>query len=499
MSGYDYLPHTDADRRQMLETLGLESLDDLFEPIPPALRSRGLAREDVPGPASEPEVLSILRDLADANTAARLVCFAGGGAYDEYVPASVAEIANRPEFKTSYTPYQPEVSQGVLQALFEYQSMVCRLFGMDVANASVYDGASAVVEAANMAVRITGKEAIAVSKGLNPRYRAVLKTVASGRGHRIVEIGLDSFRTIPDIERVESDEGIKAGLAGVIFQHPNYFGILERVDELVRSAHESGALAVAVVDPISCGLLKRPGDYGADIVVAEGQPLGNRLNFGGPYLGVLATREQYLRDLPGRIAGMTVDADGKRCFALALQGREQHIRREKAASNICTNQTLNAIAAAAYMAWLGPRGLRKVAEDCCRKAHYLATQLAAIPGFRLLTDASFFREFPISVPLGAQEFLRQMAGEGFLAGVPLDDAVEPYGNGSGDRKWLGYSNELGAKDGRGHRAGNRAAEARGAGEGGEEKLSNAVLIAVASRRTMRDVEAFIRAAQRVGK
>lgn len=463
MSEYGYVPHTDADRRHMLQTLGLESLDDLFEPIPQELRSQGLAPEEVPGPASEPEVLSALEELAEANSAARLVCFAGGGAYDEYIPAAVAELANRPEFKTSYTPYQPEVSQGVLQALFEYQSMVCRLFGMDVANASVYDGASAVVEAANMAVRITGKDAIAVSKGVNPRYRAVLKTFASGRRHRIVEIGLDSFRTVPDIEGVESDESVRGGLAAVVFQHPNYFGILEPVDELVRSAHESGALAVAVVDPISCGLLKRPGDYGADIAVAEGQPLGNRLNFGGPYLGVLATREQYLRDLPGRIAGMTVDADGKRCFALALQGREQHIRREKAASNICTNQTLNAIAAAVYMAWLGPKGLRKVAEDCCRKAHYLAAQLASTPGFRLLTEAPFFREFPISVPGGAESFLRAMAEEGFLAGVPLADPVDP--------------------DGR----------------SGVEKLSNAVLIAVASRRTMRDVDAFIRAAKRVGK
>jgi glycine dehydrogenase subunit 1 len=475
--GYGYVPHTDEDRSVILARLGVEKIEDLFSHIPPELRSDGLDPESIPGPMSEQEVAEMLEKLALKNEGSRLVCFAGGGAYDEYVPAAVAEIASRPEFKTAYTPYQPEVSQGVLQALFEYQSMVCRLTGMEVANASVYDGASAVVEAANMAIAITGRRTIAVSGALNPRYSGVLETFARGRGLDIryipvrdcaTEVGGASSRALPSTaasqqtqsSRSESSQ-LDEGVAAVIFQQPNYFGVLEDAPGLVEEAHSEGALAVAVCDPISLGLLKRPGDYGADIAVAEGQPLGNPLNFGGPYLGIMATKDEFLRFLPGRISGMTVDADGRTSFALALQGREQHIRREKASSNICTNQTLVAIAAAAYLAWVGPQGLRQLAENSVRKAHYLASRLAEIDGFALATKRPFFREFPLFVPDGdVAGFITSMAKNGILAGIPVaipgDDPEDP-------------------------------------------SKSKAVLIAVASRRRIEEVEAYIRAASRVGK
>ncbi len=440
----------------MLAALGYSSVEELFEVIPEQLRISGLDPNEIPGPLSEPEILRYMAGLAEKNDGARLVCFAGGGAYDEFVPAAVAELASRPEFKTSYTPYQPEVSQGVLQALFEYQSLICRLTGMEVANASVYDGGSALVEATNMAASITGRRRFIVSDGVNPRFRAVLRTFAQGTEHRIETASLDDGAT--DLQAVasrENSDGTEDSFAALIIQHPNYLGVLEDLDSAVSFAHQRGALAIVVTDPLANGVLKRPGDYDADIVVAEGQSLGNPLSFGGPYLGILASKEEFLRALPGRISGMTVDADGRQSFALALQGREQHIRRARASSNICTNQTLNAIAAAIQLCWLGPQGLARSARQATQLAHRLADGLTAIPGFELAVGKPFFREFPLRLPVPVSRFLDHMASEGFLGGIPLQ---------------YDYPG-----------------------------LENVVLIGVSSARTIEEVEKFTRAANGVGK
>jgi glycine dehydrogenase subunit 1 len=454
-----FVPHTPEDRAEMLAALGLSSIDELFDTIPESLRVGSLDSTRVPGPLSEIEIVQYMSELASRNEAARMICFAGGGVYDEYIPAAVSELASRPEFKTSYTPYQPEVSQGVLQALFEYQSLICRLTGMEVANASVYDGGSAVVEAANMAAAITGRQHFIVSKGVNPRFRYVLETFARGSGHSLHLAPLQEGMTDPTQlgeSLAERRDGSKSEeVAAVIIQHPNYLGVLEEVDLVVEAAHDLGALCVVVTDPIANGVLRRPGDYGVDIVVAEGQSLGNPMFYGGPYLGIVASKEQYLRHLPGRISGMTVDADGRQSFALALQGREQHIRREKASSNICTNQTLNAIAAAIHLCWLGPVGLSKTATRACVLAHELARGLSALDGFAIATERPFLREFPLQLPLGAPQFLDEMAKEGILAGIPLGDDYPEY--------------------------------------------ENTVLIGVSSARTIEEVEKFIRAANRVGK
>lgn len=440
----------------MLAALDLASIEDLFDVIPADLKIDRLDSSAVPGPLSEPEIVRYMSELAGRNDAAGLVCFAGGGAYDEYVPAAVSELASRPEFRTSYTPYQAEVSQGVLQALFEYQSLVCRLTGMEVANASVYDGGSAIVEAANMAAAVTGRNRFVVSRGVNPRFRRVLETFAAGSGHSLYSAPIEDCAM--NLAGPTSTAGFAEAaeeVAAVVLQHPNYLGVLEDVAASVRIAHDRGALAVVVTDPIANGLLKRPGEYGVDIVVAEGQPLGNPLFFGGPYLGIVASREEFLRHLPGRISGMTVDADGRRSFALALQGREQHIRRAKASSNICTNQTLNAIAACIQLCWLGPQGLAESARRACLLAHRLAEGLCALDGFELATGRTFFREFPLRVPCEVSRFLNAMAEEGILAGIPLEQDYP--------------------------------------------ELENAVLIGVSAGRTIDEVEGFIRAATGVGR
>ncbi len=451
-----FVPHTGQDLDRMLSALGLDSPEDLFGPIPEDLRIVGLDPEKVPGPASEPEILQYMQELAGRNTGASLVCFAGGGAYDDYVPAVVEDLANRAEFKTSYTPYQPEVSQGVLQALFEYQSLVCRLTGMEVANASVYDGGSALTEAVNMARAITGRHSIVVSRGVNPRFLDVMVTLTRGSGLEVRMAALDDLATAFPIELAGGKVWEGGGEpAALVVQQPNYFGVLEDLGSAVDTAHGLGALAVVVTDPLSNGILKRPGEYGADIVVAEGQSLGNPLSFGGPYLGIVATREEYLRHLPGRISGMTLDADGRVCFALALQGREQHIRRAKASSNICTNQTLNAIAAAVYLSWLGPSGLAAAAERCCRLAHLLAERMAEVPGFELGTGRPFFREFPLRLPMPASEFLRAMEQRSISGGLALESDYP--------------------------------------------EIENTILIAVSTARRIKDVEKYSRAVRGIGK
>jgi glycine dehydrogenase subunit 1 len=407
-----YAPHTDEDVGAMLEAIGLASLDDLFAQIPQAVRlDRPL---DLPEGVSEPEIMQDLADLAARNRSAdELVCFAGGGAYDHYVPAAVWALAGRSEFYTSYTPYQPELSQGVLQALFEYQSMVCELTALDVSNASLYDGSTALAEAVALA-RSPGRGRVLVSAGVDPRHVETLRTYGGGAGYE------------PELFELEDGVGgrpaVGEDVACVVVQHPNVYGNLEPVRALFGGAHDGGAATIQLFDPVSLGVLAPPGELGADIAVAEGQPLGQHLNFGGPYLGVIATRLDFVRRLPGRIVGETVDVDGRVGYVLTLQAREQHIRREKATSNICTNQTLMAIAAAVYLAWLGPEGIVELGRRCASKAAYAAGRLTRVPGVELrFPDATFFKEFALRLPRPAAEVRDALVDHGFLAGVPMPD------------------------------------------------------------------------------
>jgi glycine cleavage system P protein (glycine dehydrogenase) subunit 1 len=391
----------------MLAAIGVETLDQLFDQVPPSVRFRGGLQ--IPEGVSEMEMVADLRRLASLNHSADdLVCFAGAGAYDHYVPSVVWALAGRSEFYTSYTPYQPELSQGVLQVLFEYQSMICALTGLEVSNASLYDGPTALVEAVHMTFG-PGRRRVLVSDGLDPRYVEALKTFGRGAGYEP-----EPFTANPE---VGSD------VAAVVVQHPNVYGELEPAAERFAAAAAGGAKAIQVFDPLSLGVLAPPADLGADIAVAEGQGLGNHLNYGGPYLGVIAATLADVRKMPGRIVGETVDVDGNTGYVLTLQAREQHIRRDKANSNICTNQTLMAIAATVYLGWLGPGGLRELGVQCASKAAYAAERLCAIPGVGLLhPDAVFFKEFALKLPRDASGVRDAMVSHGYLAGVPLTQA-----------------------------------------------------------------------------
>ena len=407
----DFIPHTPEDDRAMLEAIGLGSLDDLFESVPEAVRLDRLL--DVPESLSEIELAGHVAELAGKSAGAGLVCFAGGGAYDHYVPAAVRALASRGEFATSYTPYQPELSQGVLQALYEFQTMVCELYGMEVANASLYDGANALVEAVNLAVRSTKREVAYVAETVHPHYVEVLRTYTSG-------LGLD-IRIVPrgDGGVIDWTGGAFGGAAAVVVQSPSYFGLLEDVRSAGEAAHAAGALLVAVADPTAMGLLEAPGALGADVAVGEGQALGNSLSFGGPYVGLFATKLALVRQVPGRIAGETVDADGRRAYVLTLQAREQHIRRAKATSNVCTNQTLMAIAATIYLSWLGPEGLRRLGELCVKRAALAAERLGALPGCRLAFEGPRFKELVLETPLDGRELAKRLARRGYLTGPAL--------------------------------------------------------------------------------
>jgi glycine cleavage system P protein (glycine dehydrogenase) subunit 1 len=402
-----FAPHTDAEIGEMLATIGVGTLDDLFDQIPEPVRSAGELR--IPAGVSEMELVADLRGLASANrNADDLVCFAGGGAYDHYVPSVVWALAGRSEFYTSYTPYQPELSQGVLQALFEYQSMICAITGLDVSNASLYDGPTALVEAVHMSIG-GPRGRVLVSEGLDPRYVEALRTFGKGAGY------------VP--EPFEGRPVVGADVAAVVVQHPNVYGELEPVAERFATAKAAGAMAVQVFDPLSLGVLMPPGELGADIAVAEGQGLGNHLNYGGPYLGVIATSLANVRRMPGRIVGETLDVDGNPGYVLTLQAREQHIRRDRATSNICTNQTLMAIAAAVYLGWLGREGLRQLGVQCASRAAYAAEQLCAIPGVTLMhPDVPYFKEFALRLPHAAAEVRDALLEHGYLAGVPLPAA-----------------------------------------------------------------------------
>ncbi len=415
----DYVPHTDDDIRRLLADLDLGALDELFAAVPAALRLAGGL--DLPGGLSEYEVADEMRRLADANSAGGLVCFAGTGAYDHDVPAVVRSIAGRPEFVTSYTPYQPEVAQGVLQALFEYQTLVSRLAGLPVANASLYDGATALVEAVNLAVGATGRSTVWVSQGVNPRWREVLWALTAGRGLDLVEVPLvDGVTAWPGPEASVAGSPRQAPPAAVVCASPNVLGCIDPLPAARAAADAGGALLVAVFDPVASGLLRTPGEHGADVAVAEGQPLGTPLSFGGPFLGMFAVSLDHVRRLPGRLVGRTRDIRGRTAYVTTLSAREQDIRRERASSNICTNQTLVAIAAMVQMAWLGTGGLRELALRCARGTRYLREALVPVPGVTAAAGAPVLREFGLRLALPVATVVDRMAEEGFLAGVPVE-------------------------------------------------------------------------------
>jgi glycine dehydrogenase subunit 1 len=410
-----YIANTPDDVRIMLGTIGLESLDDLFDMIPLEYRlRRPLA---IPEALSELELTSEVGALLAKNRGADLrPCFLGGGAYDHFIPAVVDNLASRGEFYTAYTPYQPEASQGTLQATFEYQTLIAQLTGMDASNASLYDGGSAVAEAVLMAMTVTRRLGrVVVAGSIHPEHRQILATTLANLEPELVEVPARDGQVGPaDLAAAITDD-----TAAVVIAYPNFFGQLEDVDQLVAAARARGALAIVSVDPISLGLLRRPGSYDADIVVAEGQCLGNPLGYGGPYLGILACRESMVRKMPGRVVGETVDRKGRRCFVLTLQTREQHIRREKATSNICTNQGLLALRASIYLAALGPGGLRQVAELSTRKAHFAAERLAEVPGLSMAFPGAIFKEFVVRSKKDPVAVLAEVGRLGYHGGIAL--------------------------------------------------------------------------------
>jgi glycine dehydrogenase subunit 1 len=409
-----YVTKDDSEIREMLRAIGAKSVDDLLEQVPAELRRTGAP--ELPAPMSEMEVVEHVKGLAASNAgAAGAIPFVGGGAYDHYVPAAVRHIVSRSEFLTAYTPYQPEVSQGTLQGAFEYQSMVSELTGMEVSNASLYDGASACAEAALMARAITGRPDVVVAGTVRPPYRRVLSTYLRYVGARVEVAPIADGRP----EAGAWEKLITPETAAVLVQSPNAFGIVEDVAPAVEAAHSAGALAVVVCDLLALSLLKPPGEYGADIAVGEGQPAGAALNFGGPYLGFMATKRSHIRKMPGRIVAETTDADGARGFVMTLQTREQHIRRERATSNICTNEGLLALAAAVHIGLMGPAGLRRAAEACVRNAWYAADRVGAVPGFKVRFPGPFFREFVLQTPVKPAELNARLAGEGFVGGHDL--------------------------------------------------------------------------------
>ncbi|HIA13985.1 MAG TPA: aminomethyl-transferring glycine dehydrogenase subunit GcvPA [Nitrospirales bacterium] len=403
-------PHEEQD---MLKTIGVSSFEDLLGDVPSAVRVKGLL--NVPPPQSELELRRRLKTLADRNiNADTAACFLGAGAYDHSIPSVVPALASRSEFATSYTPYQAERSQGLLQTIYEFQSMICGLTGHEVANASLYDGASALAEAALTAMRITKRDQIVVSGTIHPHYRSVLNTYLTSVG-KIVEI--------PHANGVTNLEGLKGVIdestAAVMLQYPNFYGCLEDLSAAFQLAHEHQSLAVVSADPIALGLLKPPSESGADITIGEGQGLGNPLSYGGPYVGFFATRKEYVRQIPGRLVGRTVDTQGRRGFCLTLQTREQHIRRDRATSNICTNQALIALRTTIYLAVMGKHGLRAVAEQCVKKAHYAHQQLCAIPGVAPAFPHAFFKEFVVKLPCSPAIINEQLTRVGIIGGLDL--------------------------------------------------------------------------------
>ncbi|HVP37503.1 MAG TPA: aminomethyl-transferring glycine dehydrogenase subunit GcvPA [Terriglobales bacterium] len=409
-----YIPNTDDDQKLMLEKMGLRRFQDLLKDVPDSIRLKKELK--LPKGISELELVQLLQDISLKNKGIDgLTSFLGGGAYDHFIPSVINHILLRSEFYTAYTPYQPEVSQGTLQSIYEYQTLICQLTEMEVANASMYDGASAVAETALMSLAETGRSEILVSSSLNPNYYRVLSTYCERGGIKIRKIDLKDGVT----DLASLDSKISSKTAGFVVQSPSFYGLLEDVAEIEKKVHAAGALLTVVCDPISLAVLKTPGEYGADIAVGEGQPLGNSLNFGGPFLGFFACKQSLIRKMPGRIVGETVDSKGRRGYVLVLQTREQHIRREKATSNICTNEALCALAATVYLSLLGKNGLKKVAELCLQKSHYAAEQISKIDGFKLQFPGHFFKEFVVETPFPASRVIKLLLKKNILAGIDL--------------------------------------------------------------------------------
>lgn len=406
-----YVPSSPEERESMLAAVGVTSLDDLYAAVPESVY---LKEPVIPEGQSELEVLSLMSDLAGKNTVYQSV-FRGAGAYRHYIPSIVKSVINKEAFRTTYTPYQAEISQGILQSIFEYQTMICELTGMDVSNASVYDGAAAAAESIFMCQARKKTKAV-VSGTVHPEVIETIETYCRSRGVPVVVVPAVDGET----DKAALAEALTADAACLYFQQPNYFGVMEDAESLIQLAHDKGALAVMGVNPIALGLMKTPGELGADIAVGEGQPLGMPLSFGGPYLGFMACREKLMRKLPGRIVGETKDARGGRCFVLTLQAREQHIRREKASSNICSNEALCAMTAGAYLTAMGAEGLQQAASLCLSKAHYLASELGKI-GCPLVYDKPFFHEFVTKLPMPAAEVEKKLAAAGILSGLPVGE------------------------------------------------------------------------------
>jgi glycine dehydrogenase subunit 1 len=407
-SPHPYIPNTDEDRHTMLHAIGVATADELFADIPPEFR---IDRLDLPDAPSELELSRELADYAYQNRVAAngTACFLGGGAYRHFIPSTVSHIVGRSEYYTAYTPYQPEISQGTLQTMFELQSMTCELFGMDVANAGMYDGASALAEACLMACRITGRNKIAVHPGVNPDWLDVVRTYAFGP-----ELQVD----VIEADRITSE------YACLAVQQPAFLGTLADVRSMGDEAHAAGALYIVAADPISLGMLAPPGDYGADIAVAEGATLGWAPNFGGPYLGLFTCRTEHIRQMLGRVVGRTTDRDGRTAYVLTLQTREQHIRRERATSNICTSQQLVGLAAAVYLATVGKHGMRQVAEACYHKAHYAAQIIQNLPGYEVDIETPFFKEFVVRCPKPPTEINRQLLERDIIGGLDVSEHAE---------------------------------------------------------------------------
>jgi glycine dehydrogenase subunit 1 len=417
-----YVPHSDADRDAMMKAVGIQRIDELFEDVPAALRYPHL---NLPEPLSEPELTAELMAVSEANADVNhVLSFLGAGAYHHFIPSVVDQIVSRSEFYTAYTPYQPEISQGTLQGIFEYQSMICALTGMDVANASHYDGATAVAEAVVMAFNATRKKRrkVLMSPFVHPEYRATTRTYVQGLGLEV--LGDDGA----DDDLGALVDAVDEHTICLVVQTPNFLGELETLDGVADRVHAKGALLVVAADPISLGLFKAPGGYGADMVVGEGQPLGNTMSFGGPGLGFFATRDSLVHKMAGRLVGETVDSDGKRGFVLTLSAREQHIRRERATSNICSNQALNALTAAVYLSALGKCGLRRVAELCYHKSHYAAHRIGQIPGFSIAARKPFFKEFAVRCPAPVRVLNDALMEWGIVGGYDLGRDYAPLAN-----------------------------------------------------------------------
>ncbi len=404
-----YTPNTAADRREMLRAIGVSSIKELFGDIPAAFQDPPL---DIPGPLSELELYQELEALAAQNwQAIQGPCFLGAGAYRHFIPAVVQAIASRGEFLTAYTPYQPEVSQGTLQSTYELQTLTCLLFDMDVANAGMYDGATSMAEGALLACRVTRRYRVAYLDTLSPVYQQVLATYTGPQ----------------DVEPYPVSAGpslsLRPDTACLVVQHPNFFGYMEELGRLERVAHQAGALLVVSTDPTAMGMFRPPGSYGADIVTAEGQPLGIPVSYGGPYIGLFSCKSQYLRQVPGRIVGRTVDTQGRTAYVLTLQTREQHIRRERATSNICTSEALIGLMAVVYLATLGKQGLRQVAELCYHKAHYAASLIQRIPGYALPLEGTFFQEFVVRCPRPPAEVNAGLLERGIVGGLDVSEHI----------------------------------------------------------------------------